>query len=115
MVPSAERKNIPDWAKRERGRDLAWIQENLHVFWPAAQQAYKDSGRGAIVVDITSRPTGEGHPFIYLPQSEIEKMEDADAFRMVTQYDPTWELVTMLLKHEGRVSTYRVGIPDQKK
>ena len=111
-MPSLERPSIPDWAAKERASDLAWIKENWHIFWPAAERGYKESGRGAIVVDTTSRPTGEGNPFIYLPEVEIEKMDDPDALRMVRQYDPTWELVAMLLKSEGRVSTYRVGIND---
>lgn len=104
------RKRLPEWAERERAGDLEWIGENLHVFWPVAQQAYEELGRGAIVVDITSRPTGEGHPFGYFPQEAIEEQGDEDAIRMVVEYDPTWEMVTVLLKTEDRVSTYRVGV-----
>ena len=49
-----ERKQrVPDWAERERGGDLAWIRENLQVFWPLAQRGYQAVGRGAIVVDTT--------------------------------------------------------------
>lgn len=115
LMPIPERQNIPEWAKQERGRDLTWIQENLHILWPAAQHGFINFGRGAIVIDTTSRPTGEGNPFIYSTKKEVENIEDPDALRMVTQYDPTWELVTMLLKRAGRVSTYRVGLPNQKK
>ncbi len=110
-----ERRRIPDWAARERARDLAWIQENLHIFWPAAQHAYAEQGRGAIVVDTASRPTGEGNPFLYLPETEVEKLPDSDSLRMVRDYDPTWEFVAMLLKSQERTSTYRVGVPSQKK
>ena len=66
-------------------------------------------------MDTTSRPTGAGHPFTYLPQAGIEQMNDPDALRMVRAYDPTWEFVTTLFKSQDRVSTYRVGIPSQKK
>jgi hypothetical protein len=112
-MPLPERPPLPEWAKEERGRDLAWIQENLHVFWPAAQKGYKNLGRGAIVVDTTSRPTGQGNPFLYLPEAGIEKLNDQDALRMVRAYDPTWELVAMLFKSRDRMSTYRIGIPSQ--
>jgi hypothetical protein len=113
-MPHPERQQIPDWAQRERTSDLAWIGENLHVFWPAAQQGYQEHGRGAIVVDTTSRPTGAGHPFAYLPQAGIEQMNEVDAIRMMKAYDPTWEFVTMLFKSQDRLSTYRVGIPTLK-
>jgi hypothetical protein len=109
MAERSERY-IPDWAKKERGGDLAWIHENLHVFWPAAQMGYETVGRGAIVVDTTSRPTGKGHPFGYLDQAAIEQNGDEDAQRMVREYDPTWEFVATLFKPFDRVSTYRVGV-----
>lgn len=105
-----DRRRFPAWAERERAGDLAWIGENLHVFWPAAQQGYEEFGREAIVVDTTSRPTGEGHPFGYFPQAMVEQTGDEDAQRMVRQYDPTWEMVTVLLKTHDRVSVYRVGV-----
>ena len=105
-----ERGRFPAWAERERTGDLAWIKENLHVFWPVAQQGYEEHGRGAIVVDTTSRPAGEGHPFGYLPQVVVEQQGDEDAQRMVREYDPTWEMVTVLLKTHDRTSTYRIGV-----
>jgi hypothetical protein len=105
-----DRRRFPAWAERERTGDLAWIKENLNVFWPVAQQGYEELGRGAIVVDTTSRPTGEGHPFGYLPQAMVEQQGDKDAQRMVREYDPAWEMVTVLLKPDDRVSIYRVGV-----
>ena len=105
-----ERRRFPVWAERGRADDLAWIKGNLHVFWPVAQQGYEEFGRGAIVVDITSRPTGEGHPFGYFPQAKVEQSDDEEAQRMVREYDPTWEMVTVLLKTHNRISVYRVGV-----
>jgi hypothetical protein len=46
-----------------------------------------------------------------MPETGIEQMKDPDALRIVQGYDPSWELVAMLLKNEQRVSTYRVGVP----
>jgi hypothetical protein len=101
---------MPAWAKRERGSDLIWITENMHVFWPAAQKQYQQHGRGAVVVDTTSRPTGAGHPFTYYPQAQVNETEDEDAQRMVREYDPQSEMVIILLKPQDRVSVYRVGV-----
>jgi hypothetical protein len=106
---SPERRRFPDWAERERQGDLDWIRENLHVLWPFAATAFTAQGRGAIMVDTTSQPKlGLGNPFGYLPQPEIEKLQDADVMRMVTQYDPNREVVIVLLKSGERTSTYRV-------
>ena len=102
---------MPEWARRERASDLRWVQENMHVLWPAAEQSYIKEGRGAIVVDTTSRPTGAGNPFFYMPEAGVEKLNDADALRMVKAYDPDSELVAMLLKAQKRVSTYRIVNP----
>src|SRR5215212_287079 len=111
MMPERRRPLMPEWAARERLSDMAWIAENLHVLWPAAQTAFVALGRGAITVDTTSTPTNAGHPFYYLTQEQVNALGDLDALRMVGTYDPTWELVTMLLKIEDRVSTYRIGVP----
>ena len=105
-----EQRHIPDWAQRERGADLAWIRENLHVLWPVARQAYDEAGRGAVVVDTTSNPAGFGHPFGYFSREIVEEYGNEDTLRMVLAYNPTWEMVTGLLKTENRSSTYRVGV-----
>src|SRR6266849_8531891 len=101
-MPSPARPRFPDWAERERVGDLAWIGENLHVLWPAAQRSYEEQGRGAIVVDTLTKvrhQQGEGNPIFYMTAAGIEEMKDADALRMVRGYDASWELVTMLLKN----------------
>ena len=109
-----QERHFPDWAERERAGDLAWIRENLHIFWPAAQTGYETVGRGAIVVDTTSRPTGSGHPFGYLDQAAIEQGGDEDTQRMIREYDPSWEFVASLLKSQERMSSYRIGVLSSK-
>src|SRR6266545_6918124 len=111
MRPERNEGGLPDWARRERQGDLTWIQENLHVFWPIAQAAFAEAGRGAIVVDTTSRPGGKskGNPFGYFPQAVVETGDDEDIKRMVRAYDPEQELVIVLVKSEHRTSTYQVG------
>ena len=111
------RGEIPDWAKRERARDLRWIQENLHVLWLAARQGFEQSGRGAVVTDTTIAPVkhqgGEGHPMYYLPAEQIEQQRWEEVKRLVRGYDPTWEFVAVFLK-PGRESAYRIGVPAAK-
>lgn len=107
MTP--EQSSIPGWARQERQGDLAWIQENREVFWAVANLAFDDVGRGAIVVDTTIQPiSGEGHPLAYFSQERVEEHGDQDTQRMVAEYDPTTELVLVLLKSDDRSSTYRV-------
>ena len=107
---SPERRKIPDWAQRERRRDLDWIRENLDSFWPKAKEVFQESGRGAMVVDTTSRPTGEGNPYAYFPQEVMaeELQLDEDTQRLVQEYDPETEFVIVLWKTGEKTSAYRV-------
>ena len=101
---------VPEWARRERPFDHAWIIENLPVLWPAAQKQYQVLGRGSIVVDTTVQPTGAGHPYTYLTQQQIDERRDRDAQRMVREYDPVAEMVVVLLKPKDRMSVYRLRV-----
>jgi hypothetical protein len=109
MAP--ENKNrIPDWAQQERLGDMRWIRENAVIFQGVASRAFREQGRGAIVVDTTSLPVpGLGHPMAYFPQAEVEKSDNPDLKRMVREYQPQREFVVHLLKSENRTSTYRIG------
>lgn len=110
-MPEGERNSqSPSWHEQERGLDLAWINENLHVFWPLAQLSYVEVGRGAIVTDLTVDQPGGGHPFAYCNQAAIITIGDPDALRIVAQYDPDWQFVALLIKPERRISTYRIGV-----
>ena len=79
-----------------------------------ATAAFVKQGRGAIVVDTTSQPTGEGNPFGYFPQSVVEERDDEDIKRIVREYDPDREFVVVMLKPDDRTSTYRVQ-PSRKR
>ena len=106
------KRHIPKWAERERAADLAWIMENLSDLWPAAWTGYAAHGRGALAVDTTVQPVPDkGHPVFYLVQQQIDEYGGPDEIRMVVEYDPTWEMVTILLKERERISSYRIGIP----
>ena len=48
MTP--ENSEIPDWARQERVADLAWIAENLDVFWTTATAAFEDVGLETIII-----------------------------------------------------------------
>jgi hypothetical protein len=113
--PEQPSRSHPRWAEQQRAGDLEWIGENVHVFWPAAQEAHEELGRGALLVDTTTlavHDAGESHPFVYVTQEDIAEKGDEDAQRMVGQYDPSWELVVILLKPQERESVYRVGLPE---
>lgn len=103
-------RRIPDWAKRERLSDMAWIVENFEAFCSAVQQQYQSQGRGAIVVDTTVQGSNGGHPFFYYPQDQLIKLGDADAQRMAREYDPKIEIVVVLLKPKDRLSVYRFRV-----
>jgi hypothetical protein len=103
------KRDIPEWARRERLADLAWIIENLPGFWVAAQRGFSEFGRGAVTVDTTIQPEpGKGNPIWYVPQELINQHFSEDEQRLVSRYQPDAELVTILLKPDARVSTYRV-------
>ena len=109
-------REIPQWAQRERLHDLGWIGDNLLVFWPAATKMFAEAGRGVLVVDTTTKVGERGvHPFGYLPQEMIEVGTDEDVERMLREYNPEQEVVVILLKHEGRVSSYRVQVRSPRK
>ena len=106
---TTENKQIPDWARNEREHDLAWIDHNLHVFWPVATVASEKVGHGAIVVETTAQPiSGGGHPFWYFSRVALEEYDNEDVQRLVREYEPACELVLMLLKSENRTSSYRL-------
>src|SRR6266516_352795 len=101
MTAENESHELPEWAREERQRDLAWIKENMLIFREASQSAFQGGGRGAIVVDTTSLPVeGMGHPFGYYLQATIEQSGDEDVQRMVAEYEPEREFVIVLLKSE---------------
>jgi hypothetical protein len=107
MTP--EDKPIPTWVGQERQRDFEWIDENVEIFWAAASAAFGEFGRGAVVVDMTTQPAADaGHPFGYLSQAELEQDGDQDIKRMLLEYNPSRELVLLILKPENRTSTYRI-------
>ena len=109
MPAEHEGAEVPDWAREERQKDLAWIRENMLLFREAAQSAFQDGGRGVIVVDTTSLPVeGMGHPFGYYLQETIEQSGDEDVQRMVAEYNPRQEFVIVLLKPDERTSSYRM-------
>ena len=108
---SPERWKPPN---EERENDLEWINENLHVLYPAALMGHQAMGRGALVVDTLTVIIQEnqiGNPMYYLPLRDIVKRRDKDAMRMVRAYEPTREFVTILLKSDDKESVYRIFIP----
>ena len=101
-------RQIPDWAAQEREQDRLWIWQNLDVFWLTANQGSQFVGRGAIFVDVDTRPRGNQNLFTYFTATEIEQYENGELNRLVREYDLETEFVIALLKPEARVSSYRI-------
>ena len=47
------------------------------------QTTFTALGRGAITVDTTDSSSGDGHPYWYLTQEQLNQLGDNDASRMV--------------------------------
>lgn len=105
---SVEQQKIPEWAAQEREKDLGWIQQNLEIFWQTASKGAVIVGRGAIVVDVASKPMSESNFFTYITQADIERFEDEESLRLIQQYVPETEFVIMLLKPKERTSSYQI-------
>ena len=111
MTPDQRDRGIPDWAQKERAQDLAWVGENLHIFWPVATKKFAEHGRGLLVVDTTILPVpGKGHPIAYFPQEVVETDDDDTIKRLVREYEPECEFVVLLLKAQDHISSYRVQV-----
>jgi hypothetical protein len=82
-MPEDERKpQIPEWAEKERLSDLAWLAENLPVFWPVAQAGFDEFGRGAVTIDTTKQPEPDkGNPMWYLSQELVNEHFSEDEQR----------------------------------
>ena len=72
-----EHRQAAEQVRPEKERDLTWIAENQDIFWLSATVAYEILGRGALVVDLSSEPMGNGHRFSYSTEGELE-LQDED-------------------------------------
>ena len=104
---------LPEWAIRERQIDLAWLAKNVTTFWALAEQGYTLMGRGALLIDVISTAEKGETPLLFRSQITIERTGDEDVQRMVREYNPSGEFVAVLLKLEGRVSSYRLQLPSR--
>ena len=93
--------------------------------WSEIQQRFKDTGRGAVVIDtatavrLEDEKDQEGHDVFltygYIDQRNVEEMGKPDLIRKVHTYDPTREYIAIFVRGED-VTTYRVGVfPDENK
>ncbi len=79
-----------------------------------AAQGFQVVGRGAIFVDVASRPMGDQNLFTYFTAEKVERYENEAIDQMVREYDPAEEFVIVLLKPERKMSSYRIWtlLPD---
>ncbi len=105
-------------AAQGKARDQAFVHEHIEALWTAAQEGYTRLGRGALVVDTLlygERADEEHNPhleFAYMPQGKVETLEDERLRERVRVYDPTQELVVVLVR-PGRQMLYRVSVDEE--
>jgi hypothetical protein len=87
--------------ERPRQSDLAWINENLDIFWLSATTAFEEVGRGVLLVDLRQEPLDQGQPFSYLAEGELE-LQDEKLKGYLDEYDPGREFIVVLQKPNSR-------------
>jgi hypothetical protein len=100
-----KREYLSGQPEQERRPDLEWIEENRILFWLVASTAFEEIGFGALVVDLVSEPLGQGHPFSYYAEGELES-QDHNLRRYLQEYNPSYEFIIVLLKSGGRSEIY---------
>lgn len=81
-----------------------WEQIALFAF---AQ--YKEAGRGVVTLERHGVENDILHDKVDLGYAVYEPgRPDADAARMIKEYDPEWEIVFQYLRTDGNVRTVRV-------
>ncbi len=84
--------------------EACWEQIALFAF---AQ--YKEAGRGVVTLERQGREADILHDQVDLGYAVYEPgRPDADAARMIEQYDPEWEIVFQYLRADGNVRTVRI-------
>jgi len=109
-----EKQDQPSSAEeQEKTRELAWLEENLTIFWPTAHFGFEQQGRGAVVINAIEIPLGEDTQFHYADQTRIEEGEDEASSRlaqMVSEYDPERQFVMAIIRPDMWVSTYQFEV-----
>ena len=104
-------RHIPPEPDKTTAAELAWLKENLHIFWAAAEIGYRDEGRGALVIDAYSEPLGQATQFHYTPQAQFEEQEDEVSGRMVeyiSEYNPRHEFVAVIISQPEEEYEFRL-------
>ncbi len=97
----------------DKASDLKLIADNREILLPAAELAFKENGRGTLLVD-TTRLENESYPFQYVRLTALPN-DDADCGRMVRTYNPEKEIVVSLFRSDGCVHSYLLGRPGESR
>jgi hypothetical protein len=80
----------------------AWLKKHAMDLADIATFGFKKLGRGAVVVDYTSRSTDASVPnYISTGQLQAIGVRDTDTFRALANYDPLREAVVLILFSDG--------------
>lgn len=92
--------------------DLAWIEERLLIFRAIVLDHYLLCGPGALITDTTPQTHPEfSNPMWYLSLEELKTLDEPEVEALVRAYDPTRELVIVLLKQDNQQRAYRMLLP----
>lgn len=122
---SFKREDLPSGTE-SRESHAEFIALNWELGAALAWKGYREEGRGAVVVfsdkaksEWERMPWGTLWDFSVTPAAWIsdQAMQEArqswppDEARMIREYDPNIEVVTIILRDDGGVSSYRMFMP----
>lgn len=102
---------FPDYEMRETLSDLSFIEDHLLAFRTVVYDHFLLYGSGAVIVDTNGNTSAPFRSAWYLPHDQLETLDEPIVKSMVNSYDPSSEIVIVLLKAEDRQRVYRVALP----
>jgi hypothetical protein len=96
---------------------LKFLFHSWDLLAAAAWEGYSAEGRGAIIIDPKESSQWSSSA-IYVPESRprppgVPTWPDPEVEEMVGKYDPEREVVVVILRLDGDVSTYQLPTPNR--
>jgi hypothetical protein len=107
---------VSETADQLRQRHQQWLELNASAFATKASADYKESGRGAYVLDGTTwPPTFNALEYWPIAQRYFLTLKNGDDIeRMIGEYDPARQFVIVIWEPGGITLAYRVNISIQR-
>lgn len=106
-------------SEAEKAKELAWLREHISAFWVTAYEGHREQGRGAVVIDTTTKPLGEDAPFYYVPQARFESQEDEvllGLVKLISEYGSENQFVAVFIRpgnDEFEFSMFQIGVTER--